>query len=146
MRIQGLKVAFALALSCGLLAVAANAATGEELAASESHHIIYTPARGHENDVSLLQKANITYHGGPTITSAKVVLIFWGPNFANPASPDYAYAQHIISFRNQFAITGEYNVITQYSGIRLANLASGTADWFDTSSPPTNVTDSTVRS
>ena len=91
MRIKGLKVA--LALSCGLLAVAANAAT-EELAAGENNHIIYTPARGHER-VGGLEKSNISYHGGPTITSAKVVLIFWGPNFANPAHPDWQYAQNI---------------------------------------------------
>jgi len=145
MRIKGLKIALALMLSCGLLAVAASAATEEEMAASENHHIIYTPARGHEG-INLLQKSNLSYHGGPTITSAKVVLIFWGPNFANPASPDWQYAQNIIAFRNQFGTTGEYNTITQYSGIQLANLASGTADWFDTSSPPTNVTDSRVQS
>jgi hypothetical protein len=125
------------------LAVGANAAT-EEMSAGTSR-IIYTPARGVKAPEGL-QKANLTYHGGPTITSAKVVLIFWGPNFANAASPDFAYAQNIIAFRNQFGTTPEYNVITQYSGIQQANLASGTADWFDTSSPPTNVTDSRVQS
>ena len=28
---------------------------------------------------------NLVNHGGPVITSAKVVMIFWGPSFANPA-------------------------------------------------------------
>jgi hypothetical protein len=95
-----------------------------------------------------------TYHGGPVIISAKVVNIFWGPGFANPASPDYVYAQSLAAFRNQFGTSPEYNVITQYyqivGGVRqyiqLSNLGSGTADWFDSSTPPTNVTDAAVRS
>jgi hypothetical protein len=32
--------------------------------------------------------AAVTYQGGPVILSAKVVDIFWGPSFSNPASPD----------------------------------------------------------
>ena len=79
------------------------------------------------------------------IISAKVVFIFWGPNFSNAASPDFAYATTLQAFRNQFGTTGEYNTITQYSGIALANLGSGTADVFDTSTPPTNVTDAIVQ-
>ncbi|HEX3127293.1 MAG TPA: hypothetical protein VH394_08185 [Thermoanaerobaculia bacterium] len=97
--------------------------------------------------------AAVTYHGGPVIVVAKVVDIFWGPSFANPASPDYIYAQSLTAFRNQFGTSPEYNVITQYyqivGGVRqyiqLSNLAAGTADWFDTSTPPTNVTDTAVR-
>lgn len=98
--------------------------------------------------------AAITYHGGPVIISAKVVNIFWGPSFSNPASPDFAYAQALIAFRNQFGTSREYNVITQYyqivGGVRqfiqLSNLGTGTADWFDTSTPPVKVTDAIVRS
>jgi len=97
--------------------------------------------------------SNLTYHGGPVIISAKVVFLFWGPNFQNPSSPDYQYAQTLIAFRNQFGTTGEYNVITQYyqivggvkQFIQQANLGSGTPDWFDTSNPPTNVTDAIVQ-
>ncbi len=94
---------------------------------------------------------NLTYHGGPVIISAKVVFIFWGPNFQNPSSPDYQYAQTLIAFRNQFGTTPEFNVITQYyqnpgtQHIQLTNLGSGTADMFDTSTPPTNVTDAIVQ-
>jgi hypothetical protein len=134
-----------LALSCGLLAVAANAAGPEKATKryADADHVIYSPARG----VSWSPKAaNITYHGGPTITSAKVVFIFWGPSFNNAASPDFQYARTLQAFRNQFGTTGEYNTITQYSGIQLANLGTGTADWFDTSTPPTNVTDAAVQS
>ncbi|HVR06827.1 MAG TPA: hypothetical protein VMW75_02165 [Thermoanaerobaculia bacterium] len=94
--------------------------------------------------------SNLTYHGGPVIISAKVVFIFWGPNFQNVSSPDYQYAQTLIAFRNQFGQTGEFNVITQYyqtgpQYIQKTNLGSGTPDWFDTSNPPTNVTDAIVQ-
>jgi hypothetical protein len=94
---------------------------------------------------------NPTYHGGPVIISAKVVLIFWGPSFSNAASPDFAYAQALQAFRNQYGTNGEYNVITQYyqnpgtQHIQLSNLASGTPDMFDTSTPPTEVTDALVQ-
>jgi hypothetical protein len=132
-----------LALSCGLMMAGAAFAKG-----GEKERIIYFPAQGVQAK-KLLPKANATNHGGPVITSAKVVFIFWGPSFANASSPDHAYATTLQSFRNQFGTNGEYNTITQYSGsngtIALANLGSGTADWFDTSTPPTNVTDTKVR-
>ena len=134
MKIRGLK--YAVALVCGLLAIAANAAP--------NHHILKTPIRGAANPAAL-DKANLTYHGGPTITSAKVVFIFWGSSFATGGA-DHTYATTLQAFRNQFGQTGEYNVITQYSGILKTNLGSGTADWFDTSAPPHVVTDAIVQS
>jgi hypothetical protein len=144
MKIRGMK--YVLALSCGLLAVAANAAPGAEKKMdkpfADADHVIYAPVRG---AAQLPTKSNITNHGGGVLTSAKVVFIFWGPNFNNAASADYSYARTLQAFRNQFGTTGEYNTITQY-GVSLTNLGSGTADWFDTSTPPTNVTDSTVQS
>lgn len=87
----------------------------------------------------------ILYHGGPVITSAHVVYIFWGPTFSSIGNPDYSYAQELQSFRNQLGTTPEYATITQYSGISTTNLAAGTADWFDTSTPPTNVTDAIAQ-
>ncbi|HSS76623.1 MAG TPA: hypothetical protein VLV54_07730 [Thermoanaerobaculia bacterium] len=132
---------FVVALSCGLFAFAAGAAY-----AAENHHIVYMPTK----DAIVSKAQNVVNHGGPVIPSAKVVFIFWGPNFSNAASPDFAYAQTLQAFRNQFGTTGEYNTITQYSGsngtVALANLGSGTADLFDTSTPPTNVTDAIVQS
>jgi len=126
-------------MSCCLLAVCVANLSAEE-------RIIKMPARG----VIVPKAGNATNHGGPVIVSAKVVFIFWGPSFSNAASPDFAYAQTIQAFRNNYGTSGEYNVITQYSGsngtIALTNLASGTADLFDTSTPPTNVTDTLVRS
>ena len=100
----------------------------------------------------LARGSNPTYQGGPVILQAKVVLIFWGPSFSNPASPDFAYAQSLQSFRNQYGTNGEYNVITQYyenpgtQHIQLSNLAAGTPDMFDSSNPPTAVTDANVQS
>ncbi len=139
---RSLKVLFVVSVFL-LGAVAALAA---EKAAkgpwADADHVIYSPSQG----VRFPYKAaNITYHNGPTITSAKVVFIFWGPSFANAASPDFAYAQTLQAYRNQFGTTPEYNTITQYSGIQLANLGSGTADMFDTTTPPTNVTDAKVQ-
>jgi len=146
MKTHVLKVG--LALSCCLLAGAANAATEKQVARSpfaDADHVIYAPARGAEK---LVAKAGqgLVNHGGPTLTSAKVVFIFWGPSFSNAGSADQAYATTLQGFRNQFGTTGEFNVITQYSGIQLANLGSGTADMFDTTTPPTNVTDAIVQS
>jgi hypothetical protein len=86
---------------------------------------------------------NLSYHGGPVLHSARVVMIFWG-TFPS------GYTTAIQNFRNQFGTTGEFNTITQYSdgtgNVQLTNLAGGTADMFDTSTPPTNVTDSAVQS
>ena len=141
-----------LGLVCSLLAFTGTAAAKQGSSAPEKPRIVYFPARGVDRGTGnatgrhLVTKAtNLVNHGGPTITSAKVVLIFWGPSFNNPSSPDYTYAQTIINYRNQFGTTPEYNTITEYSGIQQANLGSGTADWFDTSTPPTNVTDAAVR-
>ncbi len=113
------------------------------------------PARGVAPQIATRAGTNLTYHtGGRVIPSAKVVLIFWGPSFSNAASPDSVYAQQLIAFRNQFGTTPEFNTITQYSQvisgvttfISQANLATGTADFFDTTTPPTNVTDAIVQS
>jgi hypothetical protein len=96
---------------------------------------------------------NLVYHsGGPVIISAHVVDIFWGPSFA-PGGADNSYASSLQTYRNNFGGTGEYAVITQYyqnlgSGnqfIQPATLGGGTPDWFDTTTPPTNVTDADVQ-
>lgn len=96
---------------------------------------------------------NLSYHtNGVVIRNAKVVCIFWGPSFTGA---DAGYASAIQAFRNQFGTTGEYNTITQYYGadpvsgygnIAQSSLGSGTADMFDTTTPPQNVTDALVQS
>jgi len=94
---------------------------------------------------------NLIYHsGGRVILSAHLVEIFWG-TFPS------GYTTNMQNFRNQYGTNGEFNVITQYTGIddasgvtgaiQLTNLAgSSTLDYFDTSTPPTNVTDAIVQS
>jgi len=141
MKISGWKQA--LALSLGLLAVAAGSAGAEQPAQkpfADADHVTYSPAHG-----VLVPKAagDVTNHGGGVIVSAKVVLIFWGPSFA-PGGIDNGYATALQSFRNQLGTSGAWTVVNQY-GVQNSNLGSGTPDWFDTSTPPTNVTDSTVR-
>jgi hypothetical protein len=144
MKMNGLKSG--LVLSCALLAVAAGSLSAKE-SENEQARIIRFPARGvqgaQSTDEHLLAKAtNATNHGGPVLTSAHVVFIFWG---TFPAG----YTSTLQAFRNQFGTNGEYNTITQYSGsngtVALTNLAGGSADWFDTSAPPTAVTDSIVQ-
>jgi len=149
MKSLGLKCA--LVLSCGLLAATANAAprANAEKAFADRDHVVYHAVRG----AGLVEKArtsNLTNHGGPVITAAHVVLIFWGPTFADTTNADHTYATTLQSFRNQYGTNSHFNVITQYSGsngtIALSNLAGGTADLFDTTTPPTNVTDAIVQS
>ena len=141
MKIKALKCV--LALSCGLLAVAANAADEERMAKvpfAGARDIVYTPARG-----AIAPKAgNVVNHGGGVIVSAKVVFIFWGPSFNNAASPDYAYAHTLQADRNQFGMTPEYRTILEY-GVQPSNLGSGTPDWYDISVPPVKVTDAKVQ-
>ena len=95
---------------------------------------------------------NLIYHGGPTIASAHVVAIFWGPSFSASGSADNAISSKLGQYIANFGTTGEYNVITQYySGspatyIQKSSLATDNpAVWYDSSTPPTNVTDADVQ-
>ncbi|HZF13704.1 MAG TPA: hypothetical protein VFE33_33340 [Thermoanaerobaculia bacterium] len=136
-----LTVLFLASFAAGLLAQ-----RPPEPKPASASHVVAMPARGVEPGVeALLPKLGITCHGGSVIAHPKVVEIFWGPNFANPASPDFTYAQNLIAYRNQLGSTHVWSLLTQY-GVLPSNLGAGTPDWFDTSTPPTNVTDSAVRS
>jgi len=98
---------------------------------------------------SAASAANLTNHGGPVLTSPHAVFIFWGPSFNNTSSADHTYATTLQTFRDQLGTTSWYHLLTQYCGssgcIALTNLGGGTPDWFDTSTPPTNVTDAVVQ-
>jgi len=85
---------------------------------------------------------NLSYHGGPVITSAKVVSIFWGAEWGSQSSPS-ALANAMLGFFSQFGSTPEYNVITQYSGIQLTSM--GQTSWFDGNNPPAAVSDTAVQ-
>ena len=85
---------------------------------------------------------NLLFHGGPVIKKAKVVEIFWGTEWGTQASPS-TLALDTMSFFASFGTTGEYNVITQYSGIQQHDLTN--TSWFDGVNPPTNVTDALLQ-
>jgi serine protease len=89
---------------------------------------------------------NLSYHGGPVIHSARVVTIFWGPSWGSGGS-DASIATHIQSFFGQYGTSAEYNTITQYydgsGNIHTSSL--GNTSYFDSSTPPTNVTDAIVQ-
>lgn len=87
--------------------------------------------------------SNLLYWGGPVIKSANVVSIFWGPSWADSHGNLNAVASNMLLFFSQFGTNGEYNVITQYSGIQQSNLTN--IFWWDSSAPPTNVTDSALE-
>jgi len=94
----------------------------------------------------------ITYHGGAVLRNAHVVPIFWGTYFS--AGAGQTYAQAMVGFFGVFGTAGEYNTITQYYDtigggthpIALTNLLGGPAPYYDTTNPPTNVTDAIVQS
>jgi hypothetical protein len=100
---------------------------------------------------------SLGYHGGPVITTAYVVPIFWGPSWGSSTSPSQM-ATDITNYidgggasgGSGFGVTHEYNVITQYyqSGplyIQESNLGGGGGALFDGSAPPTNVTDADIQ-
>jgi hypothetical protein len=89
---------------------------------------------------------NLVNHGGPVIHSAHVVPIFWGPSWGTGGA-DNATANHVIQFFGQYGTNSHFAIITQYSdstgSIHTSNL--GNTNWFDSSTPPTNVTDAAVQ-
>ncbi len=89
---------------------------------------------------------NLVYHGGAVIHSARVVPIFWGPSWGTGGA-DHATANHIIQFFGQFGTSSHYAIITQYydSAGSIHTSSLGNTSWFDSSTPPRNVTDSALR-
>ncbi len=138
---KALVFVFAAALATSAFA---QGNSGQEVNVGDGHAHVSNFAGGGSG-------GNLIYHnGGKVILSAHVVDIFWG-------SFPSGYTTNMQNFRNQYGTNGEYNVITQYTGIddasgvtgaiQLTNLAgSSTLDYFDTSTPPTNVTDAIVQS
>ena len=85
---------------------------------------------------------NLSNHGGPTITNAHIVAIYWGSSW----SASDPISTSLTSFIASYGTSGEYNVITQYSGIQKSSLGSDSpAAWYDPSNPPTNVTDADTQ-
>jgi hypothetical protein len=126
----------------------------EELGAAAGSE--YNPLPGHlptkdrfAHELSGFRNRNtLSNHGGPTLTAAHVVACFWGPAWATSSNGNISeagleMAQSLQSFIGRFGTSGEYSVITQYSSI--TNSALATHTWTDTSTPPTNVTDTLVQ-
>ena len=132
-----------------LLLVAATPALAQRVEDDEGRHAnLFRTREKHEMDFAKLSPSarvsNLSYHGGPTLTNAKVVSIFWGPSttWGTQSSPSFLTGT-LLGFTANFGTTGEYNTITQYSGIHLSGLSN--AHWIDNSTPPTNVTDTALR-
>ncbi len=137
-----------LALAVGLLLVAGSA-HAERVTELNGRHVQLYPMKGRAAGFGQSRNSNISYHNGPVIRQAKVIPIFWGSSaiWGTSGSPS-ALAQHIIDFFVQFGTNPEYNVITQYydfgGSIQLSTLT--TTYVIDNSAPPTNASDSAVRS
>jgi hypothetical protein len=100
---------------------------------------------------------NLTYHNGPVIPIAYVVAIFWGPSFGTNGS-DHNVATSLTSYIDGntsgaagYGQTSEFNVITQYyqtpptTYISKSRFGTNSSSLFDSSAPPTNVTDAAVQ-
>lgn len=87
--------------------------------------------------------SNLVYHNGPVIPAAHVVEIFWGPSWGTNGNPG-GLASELMGFFANFGTTGEYNVITQYSGIQKTNLSNDY--WIDGVNPSNvAVTDAMIQ-
>jgi hypothetical protein len=90
--------------------------------------------------------SNLSYHSGPVMPNAKVTLIFWGSAWTNSS-----VASSLTSYVASFGTNGEYKTITQYyqiangtqTNISQSNLGANTV--YDSSNPPTNVTDAAIQ-
>jgi hypothetical protein len=111
----------------------------DEAVRSETNHLL--PAKS-EFAGGGSGGGNLVNHGGPTITSAHVVPIYWGSAWGGGT----ALSTTLTAYIGSYGTTGEYNVITQYSGIKQSNLAGGQAAFFDSTNPSSaNVTDAMIQ-
>lgn len=126
----------------------ASSAMAQELFTKEGRAIRYFKTNNGGNPETSIfaerRTSNLINHGGQVIVHAKVVCIFWGPSWK---TTDATLASSIQNFVANFGTSPQYKTITQYNGsngtVALSSL--GTTAWFDTSTPPTNVTDSVVQ-
>ncbi len=98
---------------------------------------------------------NLGYHGGPVLTRAYVIPIFWGPSWNSTPTPNMSSSltAYIQQSPGGLGVTPEYNVITQYyqvlnsvaTYIAETNLGSAGSAIYDSSTPPTNVTDADLQ-
>jgi hypothetical protein len=96
----------------------------------------------------------VSYHGGPVLTTAYVVPIYWGPSWSTADPISSSLTNYLEAIPGGFGTTGEYNVITQYyqtaNGINTyitedTLCCSTGGPIYDSSTPPTNVTDADLQ-
>ena len=106
------------------------------------------------NVVALRFGSNLIYHNGPVIPTAFVVPIFWGPTWSGSDSGVATSLTNFIDGNGStdlgYGKTHEFNVITQYyeTGpvyITESRLGLNSGALYDSSTPPTNVTDADVQ-
>jgi hypothetical protein len=124
-----------------LFLFAALPALAQKVEDEEGRHAsLFRTREKHELDFAKMmpsaRSSNLSYHGGPTLTNAKVVSIFWGSS-TTWGTQSKADDERPARVRGELRTTGEYNVITEYRGFTRA--VSRTR--IDNSTPPTNVTD-----
>ena len=127
--------------------VLAVPAFAQRLVDSDGRVIQVFPYKDHPATLSApapeARNNNLTNHGGPTITQAHVVEIFWGPSWGNGQTPG-AVASELMAFYSQFGTTPEYKTIVQYSGIQQNNLTN--VYWIDGVNPSNvAVTDAMIQ-
>lgn len=124
---------------CALFVLVAGATFAQPAPELNNGHIHIFPARGAKPGGGGAQ--NLVDHGGPVLSGAKVVFIFWG--FGTGTS----YTTGVQNFRNG----GIYNysrMLTQYRNAGASSptdMGGNVNDKFDTSTPPANVTDALVQ-
>jgi hypothetical protein len=117
---------------------------------TNGHWVHETPTRAHSARPSR-NNNQLSYHGGDILNLAKVVPIYWGSYWGSGTGASERTAMN--GFFQQFGTNSHYGVITQYYDtttgstryIGLSTLLNSGGDWYDTSAPPTNVTDSAVQ-
>ncbi len=172
MRKCGFLIVLAVAVVClvqsGLaqeLAASGGAQASGNSISSPSSDKYYNPLPRHfptkerfAHQFALGSGGNLSYHNGPVIPTANVVPIFWGPTWSTTGSADNHTATDLTNYIDGgtstdvgFGITGEYNVITQYyetnptTYINQSHLGAAGGALYDSSTPPTNVTDADIQ-
>jgi len=135
-----------LALGISLALASTSLAAMKE---TNGHWVHETPTKGQASHFARPSNNQISYHGGDILNAAHVVPIYWGSYWGTGTGATERSTMN--GFYSQFGTNSHYGVITQYYDtttgstryIGLSNLYS--SDWYDSTNPPTNVTDSAVQ-
>ncbi|MCA1827494.1 MAG: hypothetical protein ABR567_15310 [Myxococcales bacterium] len=132
-------------VTLGIAAAAVFAARADNTPELNTRHHFPDKAHDAKPGGGAKPNSNLVNHGGPVIAAPRVVAIFWGPSW-NTGGADNATAKHIEAFFGQFATSSHLDMLPQYSNAASqapSNMLSHSV--YDTSTPPTNVTDAAVQ-